>query len=558
MAGEGADPPVVRARGAATRNRGHLGPSLPGSSRTFRRGPGRAAGRRRCLHRLPRAGSSSHPRRRVRWSVSWRLVGIAGAAVLLLAGGVALRAASAAPGAPVALPGPGAGRYADARRRPPATRRLVVVDVVGAVGRAGRRAAAGRFARRRRGRGRRRPDARTRRSARSTWPGSWSTASRSSCRSRGRTPRSAVPPQEPSDDRVDLNTADVGRSRRAARHRAGPRAADRGASRRRAVHVGRRSRRRERHRTHPARPPARPGARVTTPVLDVDPAIEASRRPRSARHRRPPPRRAGGRRLARGARGRARGAGVAALGAAACVVVAVRGRCGRPRAGSRPGRVARCAARGPGRVRSEACRDRSVGSRSATAWPASGPALALALLAVGAVLGAGASQTSARAHGLLPELAATRSTGTLTGRVVGEPALLAPAWPGAPPRARCIVAVDSAAGHGRTSAAVGQVLVIGPPSLAYVPYGARVRVAGRLQVGAPGDRVVAVLLTSADPEVVSDPAALGRGRHGRPGGRRRARRPAARRRRRSAARRDGRRHERRVERPRGGHACRRV
>ncbi len=77
-----------------------------------------------------------YPRRRVRWSVSWRLVGVAGATVLLLAGGVALRAASAAPGPPVALPVPApAGTQSStgtpgAQTSPAAP---VVVDVVGAV-----------------------------------------------------------------------------------------------------------------------------------------------------------------------------------------------------------------------------------------------------------------------------------------------------------------------------------------------------------------------------------------------------------------------------------------
>lgn len=79
-------------------------------------------------------------RRRVRWSVSWRLVGVAGVAVLLLAGAVALRAASVAPGAPVVLPIPAPdGATATATATSTATAEdgpaaLVVVDVVGAVG----------------------------------------------------------------------------------------------------------------------------------------------------------------------------------------------------------------------------------------------------------------------------------------------------------------------------------------------------------------------------------------------------------------------------------------
>ncbi len=133
------------------------------------------------------------------------------------------------------------------------------------------------------------------------------------------------------------------------------------------------------------------------------------------------------------------------------------------------------------------------------------PTVALALLAVAAVLGAGAEQTHVRALGLLPRLAATQSAAVLTGRVVGEPAVLPPAWPGAPPRARCVVAVGTISARGRASGAVGQVLVLGPPALASARFGARVRVVGRLQPSTRGARLVAVLLTSAAPELLGDP-----------------------------------------------------
>ena len=73
-------------------------------------------------------------RRRVRWAVSWRLVVVAGTAVLLLAGGVALRAASAAPGPPVALPVPAPEGTTAAATPAASGDALVVVDVVGAVG----------------------------------------------------------------------------------------------------------------------------------------------------------------------------------------------------------------------------------------------------------------------------------------------------------------------------------------------------------------------------------------------------------------------------------------
>ncbi len=69
-------------------------------------------------------------RRRVRWAVPWRLAGAAGAVVLLVAGAVALRAASLAPGPAVTLPTP-APTGPVSTTEPAATE--VVVDVVGAV-----------------------------------------------------------------------------------------------------------------------------------------------------------------------------------------------------------------------------------------------------------------------------------------------------------------------------------------------------------------------------------------------------------------------------------------
>lgn len=71
------------------------------------------------------------PRRRVRWVISWRLAAAAGAAILLVAGAVALRATAVAPGPAVVLPTPApSGPAAPAPSTPTAE---VVVDVVGAV-----------------------------------------------------------------------------------------------------------------------------------------------------------------------------------------------------------------------------------------------------------------------------------------------------------------------------------------------------------------------------------------------------------------------------------------
>lgn len=136
-----------------------------------------------------------------------------------------------------------------------------------------------------------------------------------------------------------------------------------------------------------------------------------------------------------------------------------------------------------------------------------GPVVALCLLASSAVLGAGLSQTSARGDGLLPVLAQAGAVGRIEGVVVGDPAVLPPAWPGAPQRVRTLVAVDRAMAGGRQSGATGQVLVLGPSSWGEVASGARVAASGRLRPGETGRRTVAVLLSSAAPDVVSAPPA---------------------------------------------------
>ena len=136
------------------------------------------------------------------------------------------------------------------------------------------------------------------------------------------------------------------------------------------------------------------------------------------------------------------------------------------------------------------------------AWTA---LVALALIAGSAVLGAGAGQTAARGDGLLPELVREGAVGRVEGMVVAEPVLLPPAWPGAPARVRCLLAVDRVTAGGRGSGATGQVLVLGPPSWAEVPYGARVAAAGTLRAAEPGRRTVAVLLSSGAPDLLHPP-----------------------------------------------------
>ncbi|MBO3083979.1 ComEC/Rec2 family competence protein [Cellulomonas fengjieae] len=135
-----------------------------------------------------------------------------------------------------------------------------------------------------------------------------------------------------------------------------------------------------------------------------------------------------------------------------------------------------------------------------------GPVVALALVAGSAVLGAGATQVAARGLGLLPDLVRERAVGRVEGVVVAEPTVLAPAWPGAPERVRCLLAVDRVTARGRSSAATGQVLVVGPSSWAELPRGAHVAASGRLRPGEPGRRTVAVLLSSAPPDVRRPPS----------------------------------------------------
>lgn len=73
---------------------------------------------------------AERPRRRVRWAISWRVAAGAGTVLLLVGGGVALRAVSLAPGPAVALPVPAPLGTPTGSASPAAE---VVVDVVGAV-----------------------------------------------------------------------------------------------------------------------------------------------------------------------------------------------------------------------------------------------------------------------------------------------------------------------------------------------------------------------------------------------------------------------------------------
>ncbi|WP_081844525.1 ComEA family DNA-binding protein [Cellulomonas sp. URHE0023] len=155
------------------------------------------------------APHTRHPRRRMRWALSWRLVGVAGAAVLLLAGGVALRAASAAPGPPVVLPVPAPDGTPTATAAATATgeQTLVVVDVVGAVAAPGvvRLPAGSRVVDAVAAAGGPTPDAQvsTLNMARVLVDGEQIVVPQ-----QGQDAVVGGVPAEPSDDRVDLNTAD--------------------------------------------------------------------------------------------------------------------------------------------------------------------------------------------------------------------------------------------------------------------------------------------------------------------------------------------------------------
>ncbi|MDM7853796.1 ComEC/Rec2 family competence protein [Cellulomonas alba] len=86
-----------------------------------------------------------------------------------------------------------------------------------------------------------------------------------------------------------------------------------------------------------------------------------------------------------------------------------------------------------------------------------------------------------------------------------------PLWPGAPPRVTVVVSAERVTSRGRTSGAVGQVLVVGTDAWTRVPYRARVEVTGRASADALRGRTVAVVTTTAAPVVVGRPPAWARG-----------------------------------------------
>lgn len=163
-----------------------------------------------------------------------------------------------------------------------------------------------------------------------------------------------------------------------------------------------------------------------------------------------------------------------------------------------------------------------AGEAGATAW-------ALALLVGALVALPTAAQVQGRASGLLPRLVATGAAAEVTGRIVAPPQLVAPAWPGAPPRMRWALAAQrvreppGAGAPGRAGRAVGDVVVLattdrpgaadargaGADVLEGPVFGSTVTVTGRLRPAERGAREVAVLLAT-ETVVVQAPRAWDR------------------------------------------------
>ncbi|NNH08251.1 ComEC/Rec2 family competence protein [Cellulomonas fimi] len=134
-------------------------------------------------------------------------------------------------------------------------------------------------------------------------------------------------------------------------------------------------------------------------------------------------------------------------------------------------------------------------------------AVALALVTAAAVLLAGAAQVAGRAGGPLGHRADLAGVSRLEGTVLHGTARLAPAWPGAPQRARATLRVERVSTAEGTVAVDAPVVVVGPASWLEVPVGTRVAVQGAVSRGDAGERAVAVVSTQAAPEPTARPAA---------------------------------------------------
>lgn len=121
----------------------------------------------------------------------------------------------------------------------------------------------------------------------------------------------------------------------------------------------------------------------------------------------------------------------------------------------------------------------------------------LTLAVLNCVVLAVAGQHTARDRGLMPELLARGAHVTLAGAVVSEPRAMA-AGIGGEERYMLTVRAENvtgtASGQRSQGAAHGDVLLLGGAALLDIPYGATVRVDGRLRPVDPGTRTVAMLL----------------------------------------------------------------
>lgn len=151
---------------------------------------------------------------------------------------------------------------------------------------------------------------------------------------------------------------------------------------------------------------------------------------------------------------------------------------------------------GAGRRVEEARRARVAGS------------VLLAAVAVAVVLGAAAAQLHARQASGLAARAIDQATVVVAGTVRTAPIPTASRWPGAEPRFRTVLQVESVEVRGVRSRSAAQLAVLGGPGWDALPAGVSVRASGRLLPSDATGREAAVLIAPSAPTVVSDASAL--------------------------------------------------
>lgn len=147
-------------------------------------------------------------------------------------------------------------------------------------------------------------------------------------------------------------------------------------------------------------------------------------------------------------------------------------------------------------------RSRAVGTLCDVPRPRSAGQTALMLAVLTCIVVAVSGQLTARERGLVPELLARGAHVVLTGSVVSEPRALT-AGMGGEMRYLLTVRAETVSGtvdgQRREGPAHGDALLLGGAELLDVPYGATVRVAGRLRPVDPGTRTAVMLLVDATP-----------------------------------------------------------